>query len=184
MVKRAMAPHFQLILGGARSGKSRFALAQGDEPSFTPLSFLATASAVDGEMEKRIEHHKRTRPAVWHTVEEPYCLAQALEREAAHEGGLVVVDCATLWISNLLCGMGGKKLSPLESEKEIEFFLRTLSRLKGNIRIVSNEVGLSLVPDNPLGRDFRDLQGLFNQGAAALADQVYFLVAGIPQKIK
>lgn len=179
-----MAPHLQLILGGARSGKSRFALDQGNETSFSSLLFLATASAGDGEMKERIEHHRRARPPEWRTVEEPYLLSRALEREAVQEGGLVVVDCATLWISNLLCGMGGKNLTPAESESEIEIFIRNLPQLKGNIRIVSNEVGLSLVPDNPLGRDFRDLQGLFNQRVAALADQVYFMVAGIPQKIK
>ena len=179
-----MSPHIQLILGGARSGKSRFALSQGDEPGFSPWVFLATASAGDGEMRDRIERHQRTRDKRWRTVEEPYHLAQALAREAVHEKGLVVVDCATLWISNLLCGMGGKALSMSESESEIEFFLRTLSLAKGVVRVVSNEVGLSLVPDNPLGRDFRDLQGVFNQKLAARSAEVYFLIAGIPQKIR
>lgn len=179
-----MAPGIQLILGGARSGKSRFALSQGDESAFFPLLFLATASAGDDEMKRRIEQHRKNREAQWRTVEEPYRLVEVLEKEAVHERGLIVVDCATLWISNLLCGMGGKKLSFSESEMEIEKFLKKLAQLKGNIRIVSNEVGLSIVPDNQLGRDFRDLQGLFNQKLTSLAAQVFFLIAGIPQKLR
>jgi adenosylcobinamide kinase / adenosylcobinamide-phosphate guanylyltransferase len=179
-----MTPHIQLILGGARSGKSRFALDQGNESTFEPLLFLATASAGDEEMKQRIQHHKIGRDKKWQTFEEPYRLAETLKREAVHDRGLVVVDCATLWISNLLCGMGGKALSLSESETEIENFLDTLPQLKGNIRIVSNEVGLSIVPDNRLGRNFRDLQGGLNQGLASLATQVFFLIAGIPQKIR
>src|SRR5277367_5830091 len=106
-----MAPHIQLILGGARSGKSRFALDQGDEPFFGPLLFLATASAGDDEMKQRIEHHRMGRDKKWQTIEEPYHLVETLRREAVHDKGLLVLDCTTLWISNLLCGMGGKPLS-------------------------------------------------------------------------
>ncbi|HVZ80057.1 MAG TPA: bifunctional adenosylcobinamide kinase/adenosylcobinamide-phosphate guanylyltransferase [bacterium] len=174
----------QLILGGARSGKSRFALHQGGEDAFPEKIFLATASAGDEEMSSRIERHKRERPSGWTTLEEPYHLKKALVRSASHEDSLVVVDCVTLWISNLLCGMGGKKLTAAETESEVVALLGALSSLKGNLRIVSNEVGLGLVPDNPLGRQFRDLQGLFNQNVAKAAREVFLITAGIPQKLK
>lgn len=182
-----MASHIQLILGGARSGKSRFALQQGNESSFDPLLFLATATAGDEEMKDRIEKHRMSRlekDSRWKAIEEPYRLAGVLGNSAVHEKGLLVIDCVTLWISNLLCGMGGNPLSNTECEKTFEDLLQTLARAKGQIRIVSNEVGLSIVPDNELGRNFRDLQGLLNQKLAAMSDEVFFLVAGIPRKIK
>jgi adenosylcobinamide kinase/adenosylcobinamide-phosphate guanylyltransferase len=179
-----MSATLQLILGGARSGKSRFALAQGDENGFEPRLFLATASAGDEEMRQRILRHRSQRGSEWQTLEEPYLLVEALSRSAIHEKGLVIVDCATFWISNLLCGMGGKTKSTEEIEKEFEKLVQIFPRLKGNIRVVSNEVGLGIVPDNLLSRQFRDLQGTFNQSVASVANQVILLTAGIPQKIK
>lgn len=179
-----MALSLQLILGGARSGKSRFALGQGDEGNFDPRTFLATAAAGDAEMRERIERHRKERDKTWRTLEEPYHLADALGRAANHPKGLVVMDCATLWISNLLCGMGGKPLAPAEVEGEFGKFFAQVPALQGALRIVSNEVGLGVVPDNPLGRQFRDLQGFFNQKTASIANQVILLTAGIPQKIK
>ena len=179
-----MAPHIQLILGGARSGKSRFALDQGNGSSFDPLLFLATASAGDDEMKERIDKHRSSRDRRWKTMEEPYQLVTALKRSAVHDRGLLVLDCVTLWVSNLLCGMGGKVLSMSEIEKIFAELVHTLPSLKGNIRIVSNEVGLSIVPDNPLGRDFRDLQGSLNQQLASLSNEVFFLTAGLPLRIK
>ena len=179
-----MSHFLQLILGGARSGKSRFALNQGDENSFDPKIYLATASAQDGEMSRRIELHKAQRGLQWKTVEAPYDLIQALESCAISPKGLVVLDCATLWISNLLCGIGGPKLSATQVERVFEKLFRTLPQWSGNIRVVSNEVGLGIVPDNPLAREFRDLQGRFNQSLAAIASQVILMVAGLPQKIK
>src|SRR5579859_8054254 len=131
-----MAPHIQLILGGARSGKSRFALEQGNESSFDPLIFLATASAGDAEMKERIEKHRMSRSVKdsrWRTIEEPYHLMKALEDSAIHDKGLLVLDCVTLWVSNLLCGMGGKIQSVSESEKTFDELLRTLPQLKGTI---------------------------------------------------
>ena len=176
--------HLQLILGGARSGKSRYALHQGNEDSFDSKIFLATATALDGEMTRRIERHREERGFQWETIEEPYDILKVLETRAHLPGGLMVLDCATLWISNLLCGMGGKVLTPPEIETLFGQFLQVLPQLKGNLRIVSNEVGLGIVPENPLGREFRDLQGRFNQSVASIADQVILMVAGIPQKIK
>jgi adenosylcobinamide kinase/adenosylcobinamide-phosphate guanylyltransferase len=179
-----MSAHVQLILGGARSGKSRFALNQGDENRFEPRIFLATASPGDEEMRQRIQRHRSERKSDWQTLEEPYQLVEALGGSAIHGKGLVVVDCATLWISNLLCGMGGKIKSIAEIENEFEKFVQIIPQLSGNLRVISNEVGLGIVPDNLLSRQFRDLQGTFNQSAASIANQVILLTAGIPQKIK
>jgi adenosylcobinamide kinase / adenosylcobinamide-phosphate guanylyltransferase len=179
-----MAPHLQLILGGARSGKSRYALRQGNESDFNPRFYLATASAGDEEMKNRIVQHRKERDASWQTVEEPYHLPEALSQSASHEKGLVIVDCTTLWVSNLLCGMGGKAITSPEIKLEFEKLIQLLPRLKGNILVVSNEVGLGIVPDNPLGRNFRDLQGDLNQTLASIANQVILMTAGIPQKIK
>ena len=179
-----MTSSLQLLLGGARSGKSRYALNQGDESSFERRIFLATAFAGDEEMKTRLERHQAERGDQWTTLEEPYHLAAALEKSGAGTSSLLVIDCATLWISNMLCGMGGKSLSPSEVEKEFEKLIKILPQQKGKIRIVSNEVGLGLVPENLLGRQFRDLQGQFNQTFAAIAGQVILMTAGIPQKIK
>ena len=179
-----MASNLQLILGGARSGKSRYALNQGGESSYGSRIFLATATAADEEMKDRIEHHRVQRGPEWKTIEEPYRLADKLEEIGLQENQLLVIDCATLWISNLLCGMGGKALSPSEARKEFETLFQMLKRQKGGVRIVSNEVGLGVVPDNPLARVFQDLQGEFNQSLAAIAGQVILMTAGLPQKIK
>ena len=179
-----MNPNIQLILGGARSGKSRFALNQGDEEGLEPWVFIATASPGDGEMLERIGRHRAERPEKWRTLEEPYRLVEALAGSAVHGKGLVIVDCSTLWLSNLLCGIGGKALSVPDIEIEISKLGQNLPRLSGNIRIISNEVGLGIVPDHLLGRQFRDLQGFLNQSVASIANQVILLTAGIPQKIK
>lgn len=179
-----MHSHLQLILGGARSGKSHYALHQGNEDSFEPRIFLATATALDGEMARRIELHRAERGSQWRTIEEPYQVMKVLEDCSNLFQGLIVMDCATLWISNLLCGLGGKNLSSPEVETLFENFLGCISGLKVNLRIISNEVGLGIVPESPLGREFRDLQGRFNQSVASIAGQVVLMVAGIPQKIK
>jgi len=174
----------QLILGGARSGKSRFSLGQGNEAAFERRIFLATATAGDEEMRQRIRKHQDDRGAQWETLEAPYALTQTLQTIQGQGQTLVVVDCATLWLSNLLCGMGGAPLSVEEIEKRIDGLIQTLSNTSHQVRIVSNEVGLSLVPDNVLGRQFRDLQGLLNQKLASEAGEVFFFIAGIGQKLK
>jgi adenosylcobinamide kinase/adenosylcobinamide-phosphate guanylyltransferase len=179
-----MAPHIQLILGGARSGKSRFALHQKNENSFKTYLFLATAHPGDSEMKQRIEWHRKERDPFWKTVEVPYDLVESLRKCANDERGIIVLDCSTLWISNLLCGFGGKTLSFEEAQKEIVRFQESLLKLKGTLRIVSNEVGLGIVPDNLLSRSFRDLQGQFNQSIALIANEVILMVAGIAQKLK
>jgi adenosylcobinamide kinase/adenosylcobinamide-phosphate guanylyltransferase len=176
--------NLQLILGGARSGKSRFSLAQDGDSSFDRRVFLATATAADQEMKERIRKHQADRGPQWETLEAPYHLIEVLEKLKNEPKTLVVVDCATLWLSNLLCGMGGPALSLSEIEEQIARLTDTLSKIGSPTRSVSNEVGLSIVPDSVLGRQFRDLQGLLNQKLASQAGQVFFLVAGIPQKIK
>ncbi len=179
-----MNTKLQLILGGARSGKSRFSLEQGSEPSFERRVFLATATTQDEEMKARVRKHQAERGPQWETIEEPYHLAEALLKLDRSEKTLVVVDCATLWVSNLLCGIGGAPLPPDEIEKKFNGLLSALSQTPSHIRIVSNEVGLAVVPDNVLGRQFRDLQGLLNQKLASQATDVFFMIAGLSQKLK
>ena len=179
-----MNSKLQLILGGARSGKSRYSLNQGNETSFEHRIFLATATAEDMEMKIRVQKHQIERGSQWETIEEPYHLAEAFKRLTHTEKTLIVVDCATLWLSNLLCGMGGVALSDNEIEKKISGLLNTLLQTQSCIRVVSNEIGLAIVPDNELGRRFRDLQGFLNQKLASQADEVFFIVAGLIQKLK
>jgi adenosylcobinamide kinase/adenosylcobinamide-phosphate guanylyltransferase len=179
-----MNSKLQLILGGARSGKSRYSLNQGNEASFETQIFLATATSEDQEMKDRVRKHQAERGPDWKTIEEPYQLAKTLQDLSDSEKNLIVVDCATLWLSNLLCGVGGKALSTGEIENQFDDLLDILTRTRSYIRIISNEVGLAVVPDNVLGRQFRDLQGLLNQKLASQADEVFFMIAGLAQKCK
>jgi len=164
-----------LVLGGARSGKSRFAeglvAASGLEPVY-----IATAEAGDAEMTERIAHHRARRGGQWRTVEVPLALEAALEAEAG-EGRAVLVDCLTLWLSNLL--HAGADL-----ESRAASICGTARRVPGLRLLVSNEVGLGLVPETPLGRKFRDAQGRLNQAVAAAADRVVFVAAGLPLNLK
>ncbi len=181
----SMNPQVTLILGGARSGKSRFALRLNPPvPSSQEHYFIATATAQDDEMRIRIQKHQKDRPSGWKTQEEPYDLLKLLQKTACQDQSFVVVDCLTLWLSNLLCGMGGPALSPESIEKKIDDLQKEMLRLTGRVLFVSNEVGLGLVPETSLGRDFRDLQGKLNQSIAEVSSDIYFLVAGIAQKIK
>jgi adenosylcobinamide kinase/adenosylcobinamide-phosphate guanylyltransferase len=163
----------ELILGGARSGKSRLA-EQRAVASGLAVTYVATAEAGDAEMAQRIAHHRASRPAAWRTLEEPLQLAAALTRAAAPERCLLV-DCLTLWLSNALLG---------QQEGEIDKLLAALPHLPGRIILVSNEVGWGIVPGNALARRFCDEQGRLNQRAAALADTVTLVVAGLPWVLK
>ena len=181
-----------LVLGGARSGKSWVAEMMAKQTGGR-VTFIATAEARDDEMRRRIERHKAERPAGWRTVEEPLALAEAVEG-AAPESDLVLVDCLTLWVSNRLCQVDLDVTA--EARREVEARLtrdleETASRLVNVARsttatllLVSNEVGLGLVPDNVLGRVYRDLLGILNRTLAADADQVLLMVAGIPVDVK
>lgn len=163
-----------LVLGGARSGKSRFA-----EDLLTrlpaPWLYIATAQALDDEMQARIAHHRARRPDGWETVEVPLDLAPALD--AVAQGRPVLIDCLTLWLSNLL-------LAGRDVEAETDRLAATLARARGPWVVVANEVGLGIVPDNPLARRFRDAAGRLNQRAAAAADRVVLTVAGLPVEVK
>ncbi|MGH6933055.1 MAG: bifunctional adenosylcobinamide kinase/adenosylcobinamide-phosphate guanylyltransferase [Dongiaceae bacterium] len=172
---RAMTARRCLVLGGARSGKSRFAEELvADRPGHQ--IYLATAQAGDREMAERIRRHRERRGESWHTLEEPLELAGAL---LAHgrDGAIILVDCLTLWLSNL---MGAGR----DPERETRTLVDALRRVTGDIVLVSNEVGHGIVPDNALARAFRDHAGLLNQAVAAAADQVYFVTAGLPMALK
>ena len=162
-----------LILGGARSGKSRYA-----EGLITalpgPWIYVATAEARDSEMAERIAAHRARRGTGWTTIEAPRDLAGAL---AAHGKTPVLVDCLTLWLSNVL-------LADADVDAEIAQLEGALARRAAPIVLVANEVGFGIVPDNALGRRFRDLQGLLNQRIAARADRVILVVAGLPLTMK
>jgi adenosylcobinamide kinase / adenosylcobinamide-phosphate guanylyltransferase len=163
-----------VVLGGARSGKSRHAEALVTaHPG--PWRYLATAEALDVEMRARIALHRAQRGPGWETEETPLELAAALARLPA--GCPALVDCLTLWLSNVL-------LAGRDVEGEADRLAATLARPRGPWVVVSNEVGLGIVPDNVLARRFRDAAGRLNQQVAALADVVVFTVAGIPVPVK
>lgn len=166
------AAHLTLVLGGARSGKSRYAesLIAALPP---PWTYVATAEAGDAEMAARIAAHRARRGSQWRTIETPRDLAAALGSCTAP----VLVDCLTLWLSNLM-------LADADIDAEIDRLEQTLSNATAPAVLVANEVGSGIVPDNPLGRRFRDLQGLLNQRLAARADRVVLVVAGLPLAVK
>lgn len=168
-------PH--LVLGGARSGKSSYAesLIAGFPP---PHVYLATARVLDGEMNERVRRHRERRGAAWETLECPCDLTETLTRL---QGGnrSVLVDCLTLWLTNLILGD-----SPGTSEQCVAELCQFLKEVDYPLVLVSNEVGFGIVPDNPLGRRFRDLAGLTNQLVAAECAAVTLVVAGIPLSLK
>lgn len=165
-----------LVLGGARSGKSRLAEAIVMR-SGLGRTYLATATAGDAEMMARIAEHRSRRDGQgWETVEEPMALEAAL-RARAGEGTAILVDCLTLWLSNIM-------LSGADVDRRTKELSGTLADLPGLTVFVSNEVGLGLIPETPLGRRFRDAQGRLNQAIAAAADRVLFVAAGLPIAIK
>jgi adenosylcobinamide kinase/adenosylcobinamide-phosphate guanylyltransferase len=164
-----------LVLGGARSGKSAYAERLVAESGLQRV-YVATGAPGDPEMAERIVQHRSRRGDDWRTVEAPMQLEDALEAEA-REGRAVLVDCLTLWVSNLM-------LAGLDVEARSERLLLLMSRLPGLLVFVSNEVGLGVVPDNPLGRRFRDAQGRLNQAVARAADRVVFMAAGLPLVLK
>ena len=168
-----------LIGGGARSGKSRFAQKMAEELPGR-RAYLATAEALDQEMEKRIAKHQADRGAAWHTtLEEPLELTDCLQQSST-DFDIILVDCITLWLSNLM----GRNDSDQQILKNIDTLANSLNRLPATIILVSNETGLGLVPEHPSGRRFRDLAGLANQRLATTCSEVYFTVWGLPQKLK
>jgi adenosylcobinamide kinase / adenosylcobinamide-phosphate guanylyltransferase len=171
---RAAARAMTLVLGGARSGKSRYAegLVKACPP---PWLYVATAEALDAEMAERIATHRARRGAPWQTIEAPHDLVGALD--AAPRETPVLVDCLTLWLSNRL-------LAEADMDVEIDRLEAALERRDSMRVLVCNEVGSGIVPDNALARRFRDLQGQLNQRIAACADHVVLVVAGLPLTLK
>jgi adenosylcobinamide kinase / adenosylcobinamide-phosphate guanylyltransferase len=163
-----------LVLGGARSGKSRYAESL-IKALPRPWFYVATAEAKDEEMTARIAEHMARRGAGWQTIEAPHDLAGALGKVPARAP--VLIDCLTLWLSE-------RMLAEADMDREIDALEAALTRRTGAIVAVSNEVGLSIVPDNALARRFRDLQGILNQRLAAQAARVVMMVAGIPIAVK
>jgi adenosylcobinamide kinase / adenosylcobinamide-phosphate guanylyltransferase len=163
-----------LITGGARSGKSRRAEARARSFPGRPV-YIATAEPLDGEMEERIARHRARRGDDWIEREAPLDLVQALTDTDG--GGARLVDCLTLWLSNLL--HAGRDWS-----REAALLAAALGRQQSPVILVTNEVGLGIVPDNALARTFRDAAGLLNQTIAEVADEVEFVVAGLPMKVK
>ncbi len=169
-----------LILGGARSGKSTRGETLGLSYAADAYIYVATAQALDGEMAERIARHRDGRDPRWRTVEEPLDLAGALRREARAQR-VVLVDCLTLWLSNIL--LAGQ--DPAAAGADLVAVLKAgRAAGSGPVLCVSNEVGLGLVPDTALGRTFRDAQGRINQQVAAVASHVDFMVAGLPMAVK
>lgn len=169
----------ELILGGARSGKSALAEKRA-EASGLDVIYIATAQALDTEMTERIARHRRQRPQHWDVIEEPIELASVLERQAAPERCLLV-DCLTLWLSNLLAAEDN---SPGVFASQREQFVELLPRLPGEIILVSNEVGLGIVPLGELTRRFCDESGRLHQAVAADCERVTFVTAGLPMTLK
>jgi adenosylcobinamide kinase/adenosylcobinamide-phosphate guanylyltransferase len=164
-----------LVLGGARSGKSTFAERLTRDSGLERV-YLATAAAGDDEMRARIAHHRASRGDGWRTVEEPLRISESLAREGL-TNRIVLLDCLTLWLSNLM-------FAGLDVESESRCLVGELQKGTCPIVLVSNEVGLGLVPETPLGREFRDAQGRLNQLVAASVPNVVFVAAGLPLWLK
>lgn len=175
MAPAPRAAPLTLVLGGARSGKSRFA-EELAAVSGLARTYVATAEPYDDEMRERIAHHRARRDGTWTTVDAPLDLPEALERACAPDR-IVLVDCLTLWLSNVM-------LAERDVERALDDLLAALARLAGPAILVSNEVGSGIVPDTRLGREFRDHQGRLNQRAAAIADRVTLVVAGLTLDLK
>ncbi|KKJ95943.1 adenosylcobinamide kinase [Stutzerimonas stutzeri] len=167
----------ELILGGARSGKSRFAERLAAESGLA-VTYIATSQPLDGEMTERIAHHRERRPAHWTLVEEPLQLARVLRAQAAAERCLLV-DCLTLWLTNLLMLDDAARLA-----EERDALLECLDGLPGRILLVSNETGLGVVPLGELTRRYVDEAGWLHQAVAERAQRVTFMVAGLPMTLK
>jgi adenosylcobinamide kinase/adenosylcobinamide-phosphate guanylyltransferase len=166
-----------LVGGGARSGKSTFALVRARELGARRL-FVATARRYDAELSERIDRHRLERGADFTTVEEPLAVPEALLAAANHD--VAVVDCLTLWISNLL--LDG--VTPEAIEARVDDLVRALARAPCHVVLVTNEVGMGLHPETPLGRTFRDLAGRAHQRLSAAADEVHLAVLGLLVRLK
>ena len=178
VAKAAQQPVVRLlILGGARSGKSRLAQDMAARRWLHPV-YLATAEILDDEMAARVRMHRRTRARRWHCVEEPLEIAKIIRRGVPGTDGLLV-DCLTIWLSNVLLKEGRGAFARRRDE-----LVKALHQTRQDVILVANEVGLSVVPEHALGRTFRDLAGWLNQAVAKEADTVVFVAAGLPLVLK
>ncbi|MFL6621696.1 MAG: bifunctional adenosylcobinamide kinase/adenosylcobinamide-phosphate guanylyltransferase [Sulfurifustis sp.] len=165
-----------LVLGGVRSGKSRYAETLARQAA-RPVTYIATATAQDDEMRRRIEAHRMHRPPEWTVVEEPLALADALTRHA-HDGRFLIVDCLTLWLTNLLLQDNAR------FDRERAALFAVLPELRGDVVFVSNETGLGIVPLGDLSRRFNDEAGQLHQDLAQCCERVVLMVAGLPLTLK
>ncbi len=174
-----------LILGGARSGKSTYAEALARELGGDDVLYIATAQALDDEMADRIARHQSQRPSTWRTLEAPLHPGRDLQA-LPFRASVILLECMTLLVSNILLAHEGEPLAAIEAHitAEIEELLAASRGHRSHLIVVSNEVGMGLVPANPLGRAYRDLLGRANQYMAAVAERVIFMVAGIPMPLK
>jgi adenosylcobinamide kinase / adenosylcobinamide-phosphate guanylyltransferase len=170
-------PRIALVGGGVRSGKSRFALSLARRRG-ERRAFVATAQALDAEMAERIAAHARSRGGDFTTVEEPIAIAAALEQ--LRDVDVVVLDCLTLWLSNLLV-RGDSEAHILE---QVEELVRAIERRPFHLVIVTNEVGMGIVPESPLGRAFRDIAGIAHQRLARVADEIYLAALGVILRLR
>ncbi len=171
-----------LILGGIKSGKSRYALelARGRTMAGNPMGFIATAESFDEEMKIRIQKHRKEREDLFFTIEEPLHLSRAVA-QGWQSSTCLVLDCLTLWINNLLFYFPE---NPQQVQGEIRAFLETANRKNGHLIVVSNEAGSGLIPENKLARRYMDELGNLNQQLSRISDEVILMTAGIPQRLK
>jgi adenosylcobinamide kinase/adenosylcobinamide-phosphate guanylyltransferase len=167
-----------LVIGGCRSGKSRHALHLAEQVPGQKI-FIATCIPQDKEMKQRVAHHQQQRDTAWETIEEPISLPEAITKQGL-KGNVLLVDCLTLWINNLI--MDDRKYDKIDTH--IIELIRSLDKAECPVILVSNEVGCGIVPENKLARRFRDIIGFANQKVADCVDRVIWMVAGIPVKIK
>jgi len=173
-----MKKKFIVVTGGARSGKSAFSEAESKKLG-TDLIYVATMEPLDAEMKSRIKKHKDRRGSEWKTIEEPLNVATVIKKNDK-AGKVFLVDCLTLFLSNhLLKGKNEESLKKITEE-----LAGICASCKASVVVVTNETGMGLVPENQMGREFRDAQGKANQIMAKFADEVYFMVSGLPLKIK
>lgn len=177
-----------LVTGGARSGKSQFVQEMALRLEL-PVLFVATAEVGDDEMKCRIAEHRKTRPTGWRTLEATAHICRRIEQSIGN-AQIVIIDCITLLVSNIVTGSclpdGQVDMGKVEEKlnTEIEGLIRCIQQAKATFIMVTNEVGLGLVPVNPMGRLYRDLLGKANQRLARQADEVYLMVAGLPVRVK
>ena len=168
-----------LVLGGCRSGKSSFAKQTADHMARDKKIYLATCVPTDREMKKRVEHHQDDRGPDWATIEEPIRIHETIDRACA-QAKVILVDCLTLWVSNLLF----RETDEAGIMAAVDLLVGALNRSTCPVILVSNEVGYGIVPENSLARQFRDMAGLVNQRVARAVDEVVVSMAGIPVRIK